>query len=59
MQRVDELLEGFLSLWRSLQLQEHVLHGKVVVDFAAVIFRPRFGTSVALEGYTVVLIDIL
>ena len=56
---VDELLEGFFLLRRALQLEQHVLHGKIVRHRTAIVREPCFGMGIALERHTIHFIDAL
>src|SRR5215472_15282420 len=44
-QLVDELLDLLFLLWRTMQLEQHVSHWEVVVDFAAIIVIVCFVVS--------------
>jgi hypothetical protein len=56
-QLVDEVLDMLFLLWRTMQLEQHVPHWEVVVDFAAIIVIVCFVVSVAFQRDEVRLID--
>src|SRR5260370_9663723 len=56
---VDELLEGLFLFRRTLQLEQHVLHGEIVRHRAVIVREPCFGMSIALERHTIHFIDAL
>src|SRR5580704_1168942 len=56
---VNELLDGLLLLRRTLQLEQHVLHGKIVRHRAAIVRGPRLGMGIALESGPACFIDAL
>jgi hypothetical protein len=48
-ERVHELLDGFLLLRRAAQLQQQVMHGEVIVDFATIVFFAGLRMGIALQ----------
>jgi hypothetical protein len=55
---VNELLDRFFLLGRAAQLQQQVMHGEVIVDFATIVFFAGLRMSVALERNQDALINI-
>jgi hypothetical protein len=55
---VDELLDGLLLLGGAAQLQKQVVHGAVIVDFAAIVFRAGLRMSVAIQRNHIAFINI-
>src|SRR6202040_75401 len=49
MEVIDELLQFALLFWRAAQLQQHVLHGQVVIYVAAIVVSIDFASSGSLE----------
>ena len=57
MQAVDVLLERLLIRCRSGQLQDHMIHQKIIRDCTPVVFGLGFGASVTGQNVPVVFID--